>query len=188
MIRLVFRLFFFKITVKGASNIPKEGACVIASSHIGHIDPYLLTTIFPREMAFMTGLNVFLRFIARAFVGDCIAATGPMAIVEACRRIANGRMVLFFPEGGRNETGHPIEGKPGAALAALRTGTKILPVKITGTDEALNIRKCRVKFGAKIGVSIGTPILLDGSYDTEPIWAGAKEATKLIMQRIDSLE
>lgn len=161
---------------------------MIASSHIGHIDPYLLTTVFPREMAFMTGLNVFLRFIARAFVGDCIAATGPMAIVEACRRINNGRMVLFFPEGGRNETGHPIEGKPGAALVALKTGARILPVKITGTDEALNIRKCRIKFGAKINVFIGEPVLLNESSSSGSIWAEAKEATKLIMQRINSLQ
>ncbi len=181
-----FRILNFKITVTGKENIPESGPCVVASNHMGHIDPYLLTTIFPEEMTFMTGLNTFLRFIARAFVGDCIPATGPAALAEASKRISAGKMVLFFPEGGRNETGS-LEAKPGAAFVALKNKVKVLPVRIAGTENAFNVRKLRVKFGAEISVYIGEPISFDESYYSAPLWDSAKEATKVIMQKISLL-
>ncbi|MFA6282293.1 MAG: lysophospholipid acyltransferase family protein [Candidatus Omnitrophota bacterium] len=185
----IMRLFFFKLTVTGLKNIPKDGGYIIISNHIGHLDPYILMKIFPQRLSFMANKNTFfLSLIAGLSAGDCITSAGSLAIIEAQKRILKNRIVLFFPEGGRSNGDYPAEAKSGAAFLALKTKTRILPVKITGTDKAMDPRIHSVKFGAKIQISIDKPILLDEHYYSQPLWVSAKEAIQVIMQRINSLE
>ncbi len=185
---IIIKLLFIKFTVSGLRNIPKKEAFIIASNHLGHLDPYLFTLIFSHRLYYMARPNTFfLRLLAGVDTVDCIVTTGPSAIKNAIQKIAENKIIAFFPEGERNETGALIEARAGAAFLALKTKSKILPVKITGTDKALNLRKRRFGFGSKINISIGEPILLDESYYSKPIRISAKEATKFIMQRIESL-
>ena len=83
-----FRLLSFKITVNGLNNIPRNEVYVVASNHIGHIDPYLLGVIFPDEITYMIGVHDFLRPIALFLKGDHVVAKGPLAIVEAVNKIS----------------------------------------------------------------------------------------------------
>lgn len=186
---LITRLLFFNISITGRENIPQNGAYIIVSNHIGHLDPYLFTNIFSRQLYYMARPNALsLRLLGGVDATDSIFTTGPAAVKEAIKRIMNGKILVFFPEGERNEYKHVIAPKAGAAYVALKTKARIVPVKITGTDKALNYRTCRFEFGAKIRVSIGEPISFDESYYSKPMKVSARDATKVIMRRIAELE
>lgn len=187
---VIIKVFSFKLTISGRQNISKEETYIVASNHIGHLDPYIISFILSRQPFYMARSNAFiLRFLGGVNATDSLMTdNGYFAIREAMRRIARKRTIIFFPEGEQRKNGLPLKMKPGAAFLALKTKTKILPVKITGTDKAINFRTGCFKYGAKINISVGEPILFDESYYSKPIKIGCREATKLITQRISALD
>lgn len=186
---VIIRLLSFRLTISGTENIPKEGAYLIAANHVGHLDPYLFTIIFSGQLCYMARPNRFLlRLLGGVDTTGSIITTGPSAVREAIRRVAKNRILVFFPEGERNDGSHPLEIRSGAAFVALKTGAKVLPVKISGTGEALNFRTRSVKPGAEIRVSIGEPIVFGSYYYSKPARIMSEEATQVIMRRITQLD
>jgi len=56
---------------------------------------------------------------------------------RALRTLRDRISILIFPEGTRSKTGEIGPFKPGGFIMALRTGTPILPIVISGSGEAL---------------------------------------------------
>lgn len=185
---VIIRLFSFKVIVSGLENIPKDEIFILASNHIGHLDPYILVLIFPQRLYFLANpAKPLLNFIAGLDILGNITATGALALIRAAKKNAKNEIVAFFPEGARNAAGYPLKVKPGAAFLALKTRTRVLPVKIRGTDQALNYRTGKIKPGSEIYVSIGKLIALEEVYYSKPLWISAKEAIEVIMQQINLL-
>ena len=125
-------------------NIPAEGAVILAINHMSHIDTPVLF-VNPRRPD-ITAL-VTTKYQANAFVKFFTNIAGGIwinrdiadftAIRKASEVLAKGRALGIAPEGTRSQTGQMQEGKPGTVMLALKTGAPIVPVALTGTEDAL---------------------------------------------------
>ena len=81
------------------------------------------------------------------------------AILNAERILKRGGVLGMFPEGTRSRTGLLGKPHPGTAVIALRSGAKVLPCAIVGTEQLGNplnlLRKPRIQ------VHIGKPIQVE---------------------------
>jgi 1-acyl-sn-glycerol-3-phosphate acyltransferase len=127
-------------TIKGRANVPKTGAFILASNHLGNTDPPVLTASIPRQIHWLTKAEWFeTPVMGPAFkLGGMIPVRRFEADLAALRKaqevLRDGGVLGMFPEGTRSRTGGLKEGEPGSALIALRTGAPILPVGIWGGE------------------------------------------------------
>lgn len=129
----------------GLENVPESGGLLIATNHMSRMDIPVLF-INPRRPD-MTALvtTKYLKYpLLRWFI---ITAEGIWldrdtadfsAFRKAVEALQAGKAIGIAPEGTRSTTASLIEGKPGTALLALRTGTPIIPVAIVGTEDSVS--------------------------------------------------
>jgi len=69
--------------------------------------------------------------------------------------------VGIAPEGTRSVTSQMLEGKPGTAMLAIRAGVPIVPVAITGTEDAIEQFKHlkRPRILVEYGPAIPAPVM-----------------------------
>lgn len=152
LIRFVFNAIA-RFEIRGYNNVPKSGAFVLAVNHIGIIDIAMFHYVFDRYDMFIpvgekwekTG---WIRWLARhlnflfvdRFNPDLKALRKMIALMDA------GNSLVIAPEGTRSKTGALLEGKPGVAYLAARSGFPVVPVAITGTEDKVifgNIKRLR---------------------------------------------
>jgi 1-acyl-sn-glycerol-3-phosphate acyltransferase len=134
-----------RIRLDGALDaIPREGPLIVAANHLSNADGVLLGGwltpalgrrihwLGKREMVEWPVLGGAVRAISVHPVDR--SGTDVEAFRLAERIVAEGHVLIVFPEGTRSPTGVLGEAKDGLALLAMRTGARILPVGITGTD------------------------------------------------------
>ena len=100
--------------------------------------------------------------------------------------LADGRPIAIFPEGTRSRVGRMKEGKPGAAMLAIRSGAPIVPAAISGTqrifpDGARWPRPTRVRI--RIGEPFSLPHQPSGRIDRQALADG----TERVMSEIEEL-
>ena len=125
-------------------NIPAEGAVILATNHMSHIDTPVLF-VNPRRpdiTALVTTKyqdNAFVKLFTNIAEGIWINRdiADFSAIRKASEELAKGRALGVAPEGTRSKSGQLQEGKPGTIMLALKTGAPIVPVALTGTEDAL---------------------------------------------------
>ncbi|MDX9991471.1 MAG: lysophospholipid acyltransferase family protein [Anaerolineales bacterium] len=144
-VRGLIKLLFNSIArfeIRGRENVPQTGAFVIAVNHIGIIDIAMFHYVFDRYDMFIpvgekwekTG---WIRWLAHSlnflfvdrFNPDLKALRQMIALMDA------GNSLVIAPEGTRSRSGALIEGKPGVAYLAARSGLPVVPVAITGTED-----------------------------------------------------
>jgi len=166
LIRFVFnRIARFEI--RGYENVPPSGAFVLAVNHIGVIDIALFHYIFDRfDMFIPVGekweKNAFVRWLARnlnflfvdRFNPDLKALRKMIALMDA------GNSLVIAPEGTRSKTGALIEGKPGVAYLAARSGFPVLPVAITGTEDRVILGNLKRLRKSPVTLTAGKPFTL----------------------------
>lgn len=152
LIRFIFNLIV-RFEIIGQGNVPESGAFVLATNHIGIIDIAMFHYVFDRYDMFIpvgekwekTGwirwLAGHLNFIfIDRFNPDLKALRKMVGLMEA------GNSLVIAPEGTRSHTGALLEGKPGVAYLAARSGFPVIPVAITGTEDKVifeNIKRFR---------------------------------------------
>ncbi|MDD5431384.1 MAG: lysophospholipid acyltransferase family protein [Candidatus Omnitrophica bacterium] len=165
---------FFGFKQTGLENIPKKGGFILASNHVSHMDPIVLSAACPRMINFMAKKELFTGFLfsrwlfsLRAFpVNRNAADIG--AIREAFRRVKAGQGLLLFPEGRRNE-GDSI-GKPeeGVGFLAAKLKVPVVPAYVQGTKDALPKGSTALKF-SKVSVRFGKQIIIEGDMPYQEI-------------------
>jgi 1-acyl-sn-glycerol-3-phosphate acyltransferase len=133
-----------RIYVVGCEHINRAGGFLLASNHISHFDPPIISSVSRRKIDWMAmaeffpvpGLGHFLRAV------DAFPAARDRAdrktIRIAIKRLKDGRIVGVFPEGGiRDGAQSLLEGAPlraGASTLAHMAGVPIVPCVILGSD------------------------------------------------------
>ncbi len=133
-----------RIYVVGCQHISRAGGFLLASNHISHFDPPIISSVARRKIDWMAmaeffpvpGLGHFLRAV------DAFPAARDRAdrktIRSAIKRLKDGRIVGVFPEGGiRDGACSLLEGAPlraGASTLAHMAGVPIVPCVILGSD------------------------------------------------------
>jgi 1-acyl-sn-glycerol-3-phosphate acyltransferase len=157
-----------RVRVIGRENANRPGGFLLASNHISHFDPFLISLAVRRKIDWMTMAEFFrfsvLGFLLRAV--DAFPADRDRAdrktIRTAIERLKGGRIVGLFPEGGiRDGPRSLLEGaplRPGAATLAHIAGVPILPCVILGTDRLYSMRQWLPLRRTPIWIAFGNPI------------------------------
>ncbi|MDD5220062.1 MAG: lysophospholipid acyltransferase family protein [Candidatus Bipolaricaulis sp.] len=163
IIRAIFALLT-RSRVEGSERIPAEGPLLVVANHFHFIDPLAVINAVRRPLDFVGGFHMpfapaAVRFIPRLW-GLYRIPRGKEGFARAALRgaeatLRGGGIVGIFPEGGSwtNVLRRP---RPGTAFLAARTGVRVLPIGIDGTDGILpSLRRFRRQ---RVTVRVGSPI------------------------------
>ena len=130
------------LTVEGLENIPKEGPCVFVGNHRSYYDIPLLLASLDRpygilakeELEKIPLLSRWMKLLGCVFVQRDDVRASVRALNDATAIVESGRSFIIFPEGTRykGEEGGAGEFKAGAFRIAVKTGTPVVPVAISG--------------------------------------------------------
>ncbi len=141
--RILF-LITARVRVIQIAPVPLRGALIMASNHISHFDPPVLSGFFPRPLDWLAMEELFRSPVGRRIFTwlNCIPVDrgggDRRSLRESLRRLAAGRAVGIFPEGGIRAgewsilNGAPM--KPGLAALSIHSGAPVVPCALIGTD------------------------------------------------------
>ncbi len=142
---VVFKILF-RIKYEGEDNIPKEGACIIASNHRSTLDPFFIFAGSKRKIIFLANRYLFDIPIIGALINklDAIPLNKDKgdigALKAALKTLESGGIIGIFPEGGiKQEDNAGIE--EGVLFLARMTRAPIVLCSIEGSDRALPVGK-----------------------------------------------
>jgi 1-acyl-sn-glycerol-3-phosphate acyltransferase len=177
------------LTVEGLENVPRHGGLLVVSNHVGTIDPPLIGAYLPRhDVYFMAKSEYFEHRLGRIIITGYHAfpvvrgTADRTALRHALSLMAEGHVVVLYPEGHRSPDGVLQRPHPGAGFLARAAGVPILPVGIWGTERVLPIGSIRprrapvhLRFGRAVPLPAEDP---DGPRRTN------QQISDLLMQRI----
>jgi 1-acyl-sn-glycerol-3-phosphate acyltransferase len=162
LLSLLARMLFRPVVV-GAENIPLEGPVLIAPIHRSNVDFAFTLFISPRKVFFMAKESLFHNSLFGSLLGQLGAfpvrrgSADRESMASAEDVLRQGRALVLFPEGTRQEG---LEVKPlhdGAMFIAARTGATVVPVGIGGSEKAMPVG-AKFPRPSKIRIVVGSPI------------------------------
>ncbi len=193
IIRLVLNIIA-RVEISGFEKVPATGGYIIASNHIGRLDAAIAYYILDRPDIIMVVAEkyekvAFFRWLTRLVNGMFIDRYNAdiHAIRETLRRIRKGGIFAITPEGTRSKSGNLLAAKPGAAYLAWKAGVPVLPVALTGTEDAVVVERLkhfkRLQIKAVAGEFFTLPMEVKGAQREAIMQANTDE----IMCRIAAL-
>ena len=166
LLRLLWRF-----EVHGVHNIPKKGAAIIASNHVGILDSAFVPGAMPRHVAFLVKEHWFAGkgFVA-AFRRGFMRAMGQLEIDRGggsaseislgsgIAVLSAGKLLGIYPEGTRSPDGRLHRGRTGVARMLLEMSVPVIPVAVLGTAEIMPRGAKFPKFGGRVIVTFGEPM------------------------------
>ncbi len=176
------KIVFF-VKVKGAENLPKEGAVILAANHTSMWDPVVLVSAISRKMRFMAKKELF----RHKLLAPILRMSGAFpvdregndigAIKNALKTLKDGEIFGIFPSGTRVKGTETAEAKSGVALIAARSGAPVLPVAISGGFRLFK----------QVTIHIGQPLSISYTDGKKPSGEELKAFADEIMNNIESL-
>lgn len=192
-VRLLMKMLIFTLTrptVAGLENFPKKGPALVVINHLGDADVVLVGAYTPVMFDGMGKIELNDHWLA----GPIMRAYGIIwvhrgrpdrkALRAALDGLAEGRIVGIAPEGRQTVTGGLEEGNEGAAFLALKSGAPIVPVAMTGTENANIFGHIKRWKRAPVSLKVGKPFFLPEQADRQ---AMMREGTRQIMQALAEL-
>lgn len=148
--------------VRGHEHAPRMGPLIVASNHLGLLDPLLSGAYLPWHMEGMAlvdllrvpGTSQFLRLYGVIPVDRDSHDGG--ALLPALDALARGKIVSLQPEGRVSLNGGLERARTGVAYLALSSGVPVLPIAITGSERAIDDwKRCR---RPPLTLTIGKPV------------------------------
>lgn len=192
LIRLVLNLIG-RFEIRGKEYVPLTGGMILASNHIGFLDLVMVYFVIDRTDLFIPVAEKWEK------VGWIRALSGPLNLLfvdrfnpdlKAIRKMIGlmeqGKCLIIAPEGTRSPTGTLIEGKPGVAYLAARSGFPVMPVAITGTEDKLVVSNLKRLRKSNITLTGAQPFIIPPLPNKDRD-AALKNATDEIMCQIAAL-
>lgn len=185
-----FVLLFIHWEVTGRENIPATGPVLVVCNHLSVTDPPILSVTFKRRNVFMAKEELFRSkfnaYFMRGFGAFPVYRTHPTreTLDKARDVLAQGLIMIMFPEGKRSSTRKLLQGFPGSAFIAAQCNVPILPVGITGSERISGV--AWLPHRPRVTVNIGRPFRLpptNGKLSKTEL----AEFTATIMERIAEL-
>jgi 1-acyl-sn-glycerol-3-phosphate acyltransferase len=164
-VRIILNLLAH-VEIVGAENLP-AGGFIVASNHIGRLDAALAYYVLDRPDIIMVVAEKYQKY---AIIRWLVKLTNGIfvdrynadihAIRETLRRLAQGQVFTITPEGTRSKSGNLIEAKPGATYLAWKAAVSVLPVGLTGTEDAVVGERLKHFKRLDIKIVAGRPFVL----------------------------
>lgn len=178
---------------------PRTGGFILATNHVSHFDPPLLTITFPRRIDWIADKGLFHGKLLHAFFTGLNvipvdrSGSDRTALRTAVKRLEEGRVVGIFPEGGiRDGAASLVNGapmKPGVALLSALSGAPIFPGVILGSDRFYNSRSWLPWRRTPVWIAFGEPIIppdgLSGDALRKHIQESFSRAILTLRQRLE---
>ncbi|WP_169713617.1 lysophospholipid acyltransferase family protein [Paludifilum halophilum] len=160
-----------------------EEPVIFVSNHLSNIDGLILHRILKKKSVFfLAGIklrgNRFNRLGLEIVPHIPIRPGKPdrAAIKQSVDTLQKGHSLFIFPEGTRSRTGSLIEAKRGILLIQRKTGAKIVPLGLTGTEKLMPIDDDNMAGEwfqrADVTLTVGDPIQLQSGDDVDRIMNG----------------
>ncbi len=156
-----------KKNVIGTENIPKDEAVLYVANHRSYFDillgyttvPNLTSFVAKKEMLRIPCIRTWMRYMRCLFLDRDDAREGLKTILQGIEQLKEGYSVFIMPEGTRVQEEEMIPFHDGSFKLAEKSGSAIIPVAITNTD---NIFENHVPWIKKSNVTImyGKPIYM----------------------------
>jgi cytidylate kinase len=172
-----------RVKVEGIEKIPLTGPLLIICNHVSSADGLLLMGYIAPKMGrpmcwlgkaealrwpvFGWAMRANGIFGVRRGAGDLEAFRAATGVLD------RGEVLAIFPEGTRSPTGELQAAKEGATVLALRSGARICPIAVIGSQRFWRKGKLLPHPGHKMQVRVGDPFTL-----TMPAGADRKEALR----------
>jgi 1-acyl-sn-glycerol-3-phosphate acyltransferase len=187
-----FCRLFWRVSLEGLENVPKQGAFVLSPVHRSNIDTPLAACVTSRRLRFM-GKQEMWKF---APIGKLFDALGSFPVNrgaadrEALRKcievLQGGEPLVLFPEGTRKE-GDVVEDLfEGAAYVAAKTDVPIVPVGIGGSAAAMP-RGAKMIRPVKVHLVVGEPLRAERSADGRVPRKAVRELTERLQAELQRL-
>jgi 1-acyl-sn-glycerol-3-phosphate acyltransferase len=191
IVRFIMRIIA-DVEVIGMDSLP-QGNVMIAANHLGRLDTAVLLCLLDREDIIMAVAEKYKDHPLFGAIGRSANAiwlnrfeADFAALREILVRMQKGGLMVIAPEGTRSKTASMQEGKMGVAFLAAKSGFPVLPVALTGTEDAGVIANLKRFRRSKIKVVAGELVHVD-----VPKGKGREQAMRIatdeIMCRIAAL-
>ena len=155
----------FRLRAVGMDRLATLGPAVLVANHISWLDPIILPLVLPRKPGFlameelwrMPGIAWVMRTYGPLAIPLRRQAIDTTALRRATEALRQGAWLIIFPEGGIPAAGEVRPFHRGASMLAARTGAPLVPIAITGTDDALPLGRILPR-RRPITVYVGEPI------------------------------
>lgn len=158
-----------RVRVEGLEDLPHEGPLILAANHLSNADPPFiggwLSPALGRRPTFLAKDALFrgpLGMLIRSLGAEPVKAGGSdIGAYRTAKGILDkGGVVAILPEGTRSFDGIMGDPRPGVSMLATRTGTSVLPIGISGTDDLIARERTLPNIGSRITLRVGRPFRL----------------------------
>lgn len=167
--KIIHVLAGIKLTVIGEENVPTDEAVLYVSNHRSMADVVVAYARCPGLTGFVSkdvvnkvpALRAWMKRLHCEFLNRDDIKQGMKVILSCIDKVKNGISIFIFPEGTRNKNREDSsdigEFKDGSFKIASKTGCKIIPVAITGTNGIFEDHVPFIK-SANVIIEYGEPI------------------------------
>lgn len=154
----------FPIQVEGREYIASKGKIVLAGTHTGWLDTFIIQGACKRPIWYITGPTAFEIPIVRQLVKMCNViplqfGKGVVALDAAVNKLNGSEVVCIFPEGKLTTDGNLNKFGKGVAYIHKHSKAPIVPFVIQGGFEAWAYNKPFPKF-RKVVIQFGQPMMM----------------------------
>lgn len=149
------------IEVRGDVSKLPTGGYMLASNHLGRLDSLVVYYVIDNNdlihpLTDKYKKNFLARIVARWLRVTWLkrGQADTKAMREFITRLKNGGVMVIAPEGTRSKTASLLKAEPGAIYIASMANVGIIPVALTGTEDA--DVKSRLKRFQKLKITIST--------------------------------
>jgi 1-acyl-sn-glycerol-3-phosphate acyltransferase len=181
-----------RLHVRSLDNVPLTGPVIVVGNHVSTVDPPLVGSLIPRTDIFsMAKAEVFrthfARFLLRGWNAFPVVrqSADRASLRYSLRCLAEGHVLVMYPEGTRAEDTALHRAHPGVGFLALRSGAPVVVAAVWGSEDVLPKGRTLPR-RADVEVVFGEPCPVR-RHHPDGRRVASQEAADEIMARVASL-
>ena len=179
--------------IRGLENFPAHGPALIVTNHLGDADAVLMAAVLPPGLEALGKIELYYLPV----LGKIMDMYGIIwlhrgqpdrrALRAALQGLAEGRMVSIAPEGRESLVRGLEHGMNGAAFLARKAGVPVVPVVLTGTENAQIYGCLRRLQPVHVSLTVGQSFLLSDQPGGHNMPRSLEADTHCIMESLAAL-